>query len=813
MTSLPEQGNLQTNAVAPTPQPNIATLVGQIQQRRAQGVRRQPPGTPSDPKAAPAPPPVRSSGPVPIPPPARSPGPPQQTPSPAPAPPDPAVAPAPASAVAPAPTPAPTPAPASVSGPTPPPDHGKYANLPPALRQTGRFCGWRYEERGSGKPAKVPYNMATGERASVADPASFVSFAEAMRCLTPEHNGIGVRIADGICALDLDHVIDQGGNPSPEAKDIILRMDCYTEVSPSGRGYRLLFTVRPDFHFDSNTYYINNQACGIEVYVAGATEKYVTVTGDTITPGVDLLDRTDQLRDVLDRYFRRPAPAPPQAAAAVPQPGNQPQDLLPEDQQLLDAIRQSASGELFDRLWAGNMDDYCNDHSRADLALANILAARTADMAQIDRVFRHSGLMRQKWDERRGNRNYGEITVAKALASAPRQGQQSAQAAPTSQQPVQSSPPTPATQPSQAIQQPGQQAPPASQQGQAGQPAQRRGPIPAKVLMQLRLPPTKYYVDGLIPEGLTLLASAPKSGKSLLCTDLCVSITSSTPFLGLSTTPSGVLYLALEDTEKRLQKRLTTILDGRPVPNELYFETEAPDMRHGLFDMLDAYIRQHPAISLIIVDTLQLVRGCGVSPDIYSYSQDYQDLVALKQYADSRHVGIIMVHHTRKAGDGDIFSTVSGTQGIAGAVDTTMVLSRQRNTDEAVLAITGRDVDEREISIRLDKESLRWRSLGDAQALREERERQKFLCDPLVQTVQELLDQSPDHSWCGQASELVAASAASHRDVGNAQSVGYALAKNANNFLTHLGISYFGKKNGTNGKVHCFEALPLDPES
>ena len=805
MSTQTKQGNLQNNAVAQANQ-NIAAMMCQVMQRKNQGVHRQPPGSPSDPKTTPVSPPVRFSGPVPIPPPARSPGPPQQPPSLAPVPPpEPAVAPAPASAVA----SAPTPAPASVSGPTPPQDHGKYDNLPPTLRRDGRFCGWRYEPRpNSPKPAKVPYNMATGQRASVASEADFLPFGEALQRLTPEYNGLGVQIADGICAIDLDNAIGADGNPTAEAKDIILRMDCYTEVSPSGRGYRILFSVRPDFRFDSSTYYINNQKCGIEVYVAGATKKYVTLTGDTITLGVDLLDRTDQLQDVLDRYFRRPAPAPP-PQTAVP-PGSQPgQDLLPEDQQLIAAVRASASGELFDRLWSGDMDDYGNDHSSAGLALCNILASRTADMAQIDRVFRYSGLMRPKWDERRGNRNYGEITIAKALASAPRQGQQSAQDSQTTQAiqtapaspPAQTSPTTPANPPAQIS------------QSTRSNPLPCGDPIPASDLMQIQFPPLTWFVEGLLPEGVTLLAGEPKGGKSWLVLLATLTVASNATFLEHNTTQCGVLYLSLEDSERRLQDRIGRLLQGAPAPTNLYLKTKSSRLSTGLLDELRMYLDKYPDIRLIVIDTLAMIRDADAS-GVYSYSNDYSDIRVIREFAEKNHVSFLVVHHVRKSKDEhNPFANISGTNGIAGSVETMMVLAKNVDDANSVLYITGKDVEEAAILMAQDKTTSMWQTLGDAAIARRQQEKDAFLLDPLVQTVQELLDQSPNHSWCGQASELVAASAASHRDVGNAQSVGYALAKNANNFLTYLGVAYTGKKNGTNGKVHCFEALPPDPET
>lgn len=679
-------------------------------------------------------------------------------------------------------------APRSAPAPAPP---APYRRLPSKLRDSGLYCLWRYEPRpNSPKPAKVPYNPRTGEKASVADPSTFTSFEVALQHLTPQYNGIGVLVANDLGAIDLDDAIDANGNPTPEAADIIRRMGCcYTEISPSGRGYRLLFTVRPEFHFDSALYRINNRERHIEVYLPGATNKYVTVTGNAIKQ-CDLLDRTTQLQGVLDSYMRR-APTPqPAPAISAGSPQDRQQVLRPEDRTLIEGILNSASRELFEKLYAGDLSDYGGDWSRADLALCNLLAARTRDAAQIDCVVRNSGLFRSKWDEPRSGSTYGQMTIAKALASAPERPQQAAPSVPQQATQV----------PQQATQVPQQAAPSVPQHSQWG------SPIPAQELMRMRLPPTKYYVEGLIPEGLTILASNPKCGKSLLCTDLGVSICNGTEFLGFPTTPAGCLLLALEDSESRLQQRLTKILDGRPVPDELYLKTKAPNMGNGLFEMLDDYLQQHPSIRVVIIDTLQMVRGLGGNPDTYSYSHDYQDLAALKNYADSRHLALILIHHTRKASDPDVFSQISGTQGVAGAADTNIVLSRQRNKDEAILSITGRDVPEREISIQLDKESFRWMSLGDAEDRRRQREREDFFNDPLVKTISSLI--SATGAWEGTSSDVAAAGKKMGHDLGSPQQVGLKLNSIADKIRTYTNIRYAPKPNGTGGKTHSFSTTP-----
>ncbi len=113
--------------------------------------------------------------------------------------------------------------------------------------------------------------------------------------------GIGVGIFGNLGAIDIDHCLDDNGALSDMAEDIAATMGAYTEFSPSGKGLRILFTVPAGFQYDKARYYINNPKLGLEVYIAGATQKYVTVTGNTFTPGLDLEKRGEQLRAVLEK--------------------------------------------------------------------------------------------------------------------------------------------------------------------------------------------------------------------------------------------------------------------------------------------------------------------------------------------------------------------------------------------------------------------------------------------------------------------------------------------------------------------------------
>lgn len=284
-------------------------------------------------------------------------------------------------------------------------------NLPAALRERGLFCCWRYEER-DGKRTKVPYNPKTGGRAQSTNPDTFAPLMTAMDAVQRSgYDGIGVGIFGTLGAIDIDHCIDDNGEVSEMALDVVNTMRGYTEVSPSGKGLRILFYAN-GFQYDKARYYINNQKAGLEVYIAGCTQKYVTITGDAWTPGLDLEERGEQLAVVLEKYMQRPAERPTHS----PTPAPSVSDL--DDLELIERAKQSKGGSSFSDLWAGNTFGY-NSHSEADMALCNALAWWTnGDAQRVDRLFRQSGLYRaEKWDRQQSGSTYGAITVQNAVAT------------------------------------------------------------------------------------------------------------------------------------------------------------------------------------------------------------------------------------------------------------------------------------------------------------------------------------------------------------------------------------------------------------
>lgn len=300
-----------------------------------------------------------------------------------------------------------------------------------------------------------------------------------------------------------------------------------------------------------------------------------------------------------------------------------------------------------------------------------------------------------------------------------------------------------------------------SPEGSAQEPPKEIQPlrvISAPDLQRAQLPPVKYLVDGLLPEGTSLLTAASKVGKSWMVLDLGLCIAAGESFLGRPTTKTGTLYLALEDSLNRLQNRMDKVLGGKPPPPLFCFTTEAPKLDDGLLDVLEDHLKKYPDTRLLIVDTLQKVRGQAL-PREGPYAQDYREMETLKGFMDKRGVSVLFVHHNRKMkDDGDPFNMISGTNGLMGAADTIWTITKANRADEeATLHVTGRDVAQSDTVIRFDKSSWTWKPMGSADWLAEQRARLAYDGSPIVKTIKKLLDQSPGHRWDGTAKDLMEA--------------------------------------------------------
>lgn len=247
-------------------------------------------------------------------------------------------------------------------------------------------------------------------------------------------------------------------------------------------------------------------------------------------------------------------------------------------------------------------------------------------------------------------------------------------------------------------------------------------------LMAMELPPVQWCVPGLLPEGVTILAGKPKLGKSWLSLNLALAVASGGLALGARRVERGeCLYMALEDNQRRLQKRLGKLLNGNEPPAGLHIATAWQTMDSGGAESLDNWLREHPECRLVVVDVLQKVRPHTASNQSV-YASDYHALQALHEAAAKHSVAVLVIHHLRKAEATDPLDEISGSTGLSGAADGMLVLKRDRGRGDAYLYVDGRDIEEpAEHALTWDSERCIWSLAGDAKEFRTSQERADIL--------------------------------------------------------------------------------------
>lgn len=277
-----------------------------------------------------------------------------------------------------------------------------FEKLPNQLIALHRWVVWRLEAR-DGKVTKVLYQARqVTQKAAVNDSSTWATFDAAQSAYEVGGvSGVGFVLAndDPYVCIDLDNVWNERGDLlRPDWLEMAKRFGSYTERSQSGCGLHVFIRgKKPDARSIIN---------GIEIY---AERRYIAITGhrEPWSP-IEILDGQGVL-DTIYRTATKPESFRPAPTAAS--------EFTLDDEAILDCARRAANGWKFFRLWDGDTSGYGDDHSSADAALCSLLAFYTQDATQLDRLFRGSALMRQKWDERHraDGATYGEMTIEQAV--------------------------------------------------------------------------------------------------------------------------------------------------------------------------------------------------------------------------------------------------------------------------------------------------------------------------------------------------------------------------------------------------------------
>lgn len=220
-------------------------------------------------------------------------------------------------------------------------------------------------------------------------------------------------------------------------------------------------------------------------------------------------------------------------------------------------------------------------------------------------------------------------------------------------------------------------------------------PISAHDLMSRTFAPLLETIPNILTEGLHILAARPKAGKSWGVLEMSMAVSCGGQFLGETAQKGAVLYLALEDSLPRLQRRIAKLKKRRDYdPNNLFLATNWPRGPEG-FAAIREWIEQHPDVRLIVIDTLEKIRNPRQGRN--DYEDDYNAIDGLLSIAKEKRLSILVVSHARKATadfQADALEQTLGSQGLTGGVDGVMILQRNQSSPMGKLTITGRDIDE-----------------------------------------------------------------------------------------------------------------------
>lgn len=280
-------------------------------------------------------------------------------------------------------------------------------HIPKSLRELDRWVVWRRETRND-RVIKVPVSAVSGVRADVTDLACVCPLDRALTFAAKRRDIAGLGFVffdtDGLVGIDVDGCVENGAL-STDAAAIVAAANTYTEFSPSGTGVKLFgFGTKPA---GSRCRGKLPGTRGIEIY---DRDRFFTVTGQHV-PGTPAC--VNDCGSFVGALLRRLAPTPAPSFAAV---FGANAAAIVDDDRLVERAKAAANGAKFSQLWAGDTTGYGGNHSSADFALCLMLAYWTGgDAGRIDRLFRRSGLFRDKWDSARGVSTYGRDTIQKAI--------------------------------------------------------------------------------------------------------------------------------------------------------------------------------------------------------------------------------------------------------------------------------------------------------------------------------------------------------------------------------------------------------------
>ena len=249
--------------------------------------------------------------------------------------------------------------------------------------------------------------------------------------------------------------------------------------------------------------------------------------------------------------------------------------------------------------------------------------------------------------------------------------------------------------------------------------------LSADELQSKEFPPIKWAVDGVIPEGLTILAGDPKAGKSLMAVDVCSAIASGVEAFGNRSCVKGTcVYISLEDPPRRVKARIQQQCDLWPETFKLV-SGGIPQLGPSFYDVFDEMLIMWPSLRAIIIDTMAFIipsKPHGTS----DYDHYYKHMDPLHRWSIENQIAVVLITHLTKSkgqeGDNP-FSRIIGSVAIQGTSDA-MILLRKNHAKRSILnpelpdgflTIEGRELGSDNLALDFDTEALKWSIIREAE--------------------------------------------------------------------------------------------------
>lgn len=271
-----------------------------------------------------------------------------------------------------------------------------YSEIPEELRKLDQWVCWGANEQ----PLKCPFNPVNGNKAKAGQPGTWASFETAYGGVKQNYyKGVGLEFADegGYVGVDFDHCI-QNGQLTPNVAEWVKQFGSYTEISQSGTGLHIICKG----HLPGKGIKVGD----FEMYDRG---RYFAMTGNIYSQSSVIRDAQDAINALYEKLTA------PRQKSSETSTAHTSTNVPPEDEKLMEIALNAKNGDLFTALFSGKWQGRYKSQSEAVLALLNIMAFYTKDSAQIDRLFRQSGLFYDKWDRPQTGTTWGTLQIQKAI--------------------------------------------------------------------------------------------------------------------------------------------------------------------------------------------------------------------------------------------------------------------------------------------------------------------------------------------------------------------------------------------------------------